>query len=292
MSQEKKSILFVCNHNSARSQIAEFLIRAKYKNEFEVQSAGLSPANGIHPLAKTVLEEVGIDTSEAKPKDFSQLTQSNFDFIVSVCEANAESCPPKIFGQVPMNLPIPDPAALADATEDSDEKIEHFRNARKELVWICDHVVNLAQQSSRERIRKDDAREVENQFQKKVGNKLRAHVAESLKIICPPDEELVCIQKSKLEVILRDHTNTLNRGGLIPALGWSGTLLLTVVASDDLSNFLGVSAAQWKVILVGAFLVSIFATAYYLWKQLTGVNRLNMVRNILSDVSRRKINLE
>ena len=127
----KKSILFVCNHNSGRSQIAEFLLKKKYGSEYHVESAGASPAPDINPLVKEVLGEVDIDVGSAAPKHFDELSNQKFDYIISVCDAKAEECPANVLGAIPLNLGIPDPAILANATNNKKKRLQYFRDARE-----------------------------------------------------------------------------------------------------------------------------------------------------------------
>ena len=93
----KQKVLFVCNHNTARSQMGEYLLREMYGNVYDVYSAGRMPAEIVHPLTLEVLKEVGINPEKAKPKEFSALEGLKFDLIISVCEARAEDCPIFVF---------------------------------------------------------------------------------------------------------------------------------------------------------------------------------------------------
>src|SRR6476660_1860388 len=88
-------VLFICIHNSARSQIAEALLRQRYGDAVEVESAGLSPGK-LNPLAIAVLGEVGIDISKKGTQSVEDVITSGrtFTHVVTVCdEASAERCP-------------------------------------------------------------------------------------------------------------------------------------------------------------------------------------------------------
>lgn len=91
MKKEKIKVLFACIENSFRSQIAEAIAK-KYFSEFiEPYSAGSKPVKEIHPNARIVLEEIGIDTSNMKPKGFFDLLDIEFDYLVTMgCK---EVCP-------------------------------------------------------------------------------------------------------------------------------------------------------------------------------------------------------
>jgi protein-tyrosine-phosphatase len=86
-------VLFLCTENSARSQMAEALLRHLSHGSVEAYSAGSHPAEHIHPLARRVMEHLGIDMSQAIPKHFEVFQGQSFDAIVTVCDRVVESCP-------------------------------------------------------------------------------------------------------------------------------------------------------------------------------------------------------
>jgi protein-tyrosine-phosphatase len=86
-------VLFLCTENSARSQMAEALLRHVSHGSVEAYSAGSQPASQIHPLARRVMEQVGIDMREAVPKHFRVFEGQHFDAIITVCDRVVESCP-------------------------------------------------------------------------------------------------------------------------------------------------------------------------------------------------------
>jgi arsenate reductase (thioredoxin) len=92
---DKKRVLFVCVHNSARSQIAEAFLNALAGDRFEVMSAGLEPGT-LNPLAVEVMKEIGIDISHNQVKSAFDLFKKGelFSYVVTVCDAaSAEMCP-------------------------------------------------------------------------------------------------------------------------------------------------------------------------------------------------------
>ena len=86
-------VLFLCTENSARSQMAEALLRHLSHGAVEASSAGSRPAEHIHPLARRCMEERGIEMSHAVPKHFEVFLGQQFDAIVTVCDRVMESCP-------------------------------------------------------------------------------------------------------------------------------------------------------------------------------------------------------
>ena len=111
-------VLFLCTENSARSQMAEALLRHLSHGTIEAKSAGSQPAEQIHPLARRVMEHLGIDMSRAHPKHFDEFRGQHFDAIVTVCDRVREVCP--IFPDDPERIhwSFPDPA-LADGPEET-----------------------------------------------------------------------------------------------------------------------------------------------------------------------------
>ncbi|HEV2249586.1 MAG TPA: arsenate reductase ArsC [Candidatus Limnocylindria bacterium] len=115
-------VVFLCGHNSARSQMAEGFLRALGGDRFRAESAG-TVATGVHPLAVRAMREVGIDISMQRSKSIDELT-GPFDVAVTVCDAN---CPIPPRAGVQLRWTVPDPA-LARGTD--DERLAAFRLVR------------------------------------------------------------------------------------------------------------------------------------------------------------------
>ena len=108
-------VLFLCTGNSARSQIAEALLRYLSKGGVEAFSAGSQPAADLHPVARSVLEErFGIDTSGLRPKSVERFVNDRWDFIITVCDRAAEICP--VFPEDPVQIhwSFEDPNQITD----------------------------------------------------------------------------------------------------------------------------------------------------------------------------------
>lgn len=135
MSQTKPVVLFLCAANTARSQIAEALLRHLAGDRFEAISAGLKPGTAVHPLALRVLEEKGIDTTGLRPKDVREfLGTVRIHIAITVCTRAAESCP--TLWPAPtrhLDWPIDDPAAVEGSEA---ERLAAFRQAR-ETIEAC-----------------------------------------------------------------------------------------------------------------------------------------------------------
>ena len=116
MDAPRLSVLFLCTGNSARSQMAEALLRQLSKDRIDVHSAGSAPQPAVHPVAKAVLEQkFGINTDALYPKNMNVFLNRHFDFVITVCDRAAESCP--VFPGDPERIhwSFDDPAAVTDA---------------------------------------------------------------------------------------------------------------------------------------------------------------------------------
>ena len=128
---KKKNVLFVCVHNSARSQMAEALLRRMCGEEFETYSAGLEPGR-LNPLVVEVMKEIGLDISENQTKSVFDMFKSGimFAYVITVCdETAAERCP--IFPGVTQRLhwSFPDPAAFEGTHQHKLERTREVRDA-------------------------------------------------------------------------------------------------------------------------------------------------------------------
>jgi thioredoxin type arsenate reductase len=110
-------VLFVCTGNSARSQMAEAVLRQLGGATFEPYSAGTNP-KGVNPLTIRVLNEAGIDAAEARSKNVAEFLDQVFDYVVTVCDDAREACPVFRGARTTLHWSIPDPAAAEAAGED------------------------------------------------------------------------------------------------------------------------------------------------------------------------------
>jgi arsenate reductase len=117
-----KRVLFLCSHNSARSQMAEGFLRALAGDRFAVQSAG-TRATRVHPLAIAAMKEAGIDISRQRSKSVDEVGEG-WDVVVTVCDSH---CPIPPRSGLKLSWRFPDPS-LAGGTE--EEKLAEFRKIR------------------------------------------------------------------------------------------------------------------------------------------------------------------
>lgn len=126
---ERQRVLIVCTGNSARSQMAEGLIRYEADDRFEVFSAGTHPTQ-VRDEAVAVMRELGIDISVQRSKPLLEFDGQTFDFVITVCDRAREECP--TFSGAPERLhwPFEDPAAF---TEVGEERLNAFRRLRDKI---------------------------------------------------------------------------------------------------------------------------------------------------------------
>jgi len=130
---KKKRVLFICTHNSARSQMAEGLVKALYPDRYEAFSAGTEPS-GVNPYAIKVMAEIGIDISRNRAKGVNEFVNMEFDYVVTVCDHARQTCPFFPGGKELLHQGFEDPAAFEG---NEDEKIAAFRRLRDEIRdWI------------------------------------------------------------------------------------------------------------------------------------------------------------
>ena len=110
-------VLFVCTGNSARSVMAEALLRQHGGSAFEVDSAGTEP-KGINPLTLRILAEVEIDASWARSKSVAEFAGQSFDYVITVCDQARQSCPVFPGAHESLHWGYEDPAAAQGTDED------------------------------------------------------------------------------------------------------------------------------------------------------------------------------
>jgi arsenate reductase len=127
------TVLFVCTHNSSRSQMAEGLLRARYGDRYEVHSAGIDPSS-VNPFAVEVMDEIDIDLSGHTSDHVYAYTDRSLDIVVTVCDDAAKSCPYVQAEKQNLHQSFDDPSAV---TGTDDEKRAAFRRVRDEIAdWI------------------------------------------------------------------------------------------------------------------------------------------------------------
>lgn len=134
-SNGKKKVLFICTHNSARSQMAEGFLRALYGNKFDAYSAGTHPS-GVNLYTIEIMKEKNIDLSNHTSKSIDQFREMEFDYVVTVCDGAKETCPVFPNGKEFLHKRFEDPT---QGTGDEEEKRTLFRRVRDEISsWIVE----------------------------------------------------------------------------------------------------------------------------------------------------------
>jgi len=126
---DKKRVLILCTGNSARSQMAEGLLRHDAGQRFEVESAGTKPSS-VRPEAITVMRELGLDISGHRSKSVEEFDGQHFDYVITVCDSARETCPVFFGAAEKLHHSLEDPAGLNGSEE---ERLALFRRVRDEL---------------------------------------------------------------------------------------------------------------------------------------------------------------
>jgi arsenate reductase len=134
----KQRVLFLCTHNSARSQMAEGFLRSLAGDRFEAASAG-TEATRVHPLAIRVMGEVGIDLAGHSSKTFDPFLAQPWDWVITVCDNANERCPVFPARAMRLHWSFEDPSAAVGSEE---QRLEVFRRIRDEISaqirsWIA-----------------------------------------------------------------------------------------------------------------------------------------------------------
>ncbi len=125
----KKKVLFLCTGNSCRSQMAEAIVNARLGETWRAFSAGTKPAGTVHPMAVTVLDEMGIH-HVGRSKSVDEFRNMDFDLVVTVCDSAAQDCPLWLGKGKKVHHSFPDPAK----TEGTEEEImQSFRSVRDDM---------------------------------------------------------------------------------------------------------------------------------------------------------------
>lgn len=122
----RRRILFLCTHNSARSQMAEGLLRHLGGDRFEVYSAG-TEATRVRPLAIRAMAELGIDIGDQQSKTLDRYLDEPFDAVITVCDDANEACPVFPQAKVRLHWSFPDPSRIQGTEE---EQLAVYRSVR------------------------------------------------------------------------------------------------------------------------------------------------------------------
>ena len=133
MSEEKKKVLFLCTHNSARSQMAEGILRSSHGDKYEVYSAGTEPSR-VNPYAVRAMAEIGVDISQHISKHVEKYSGKDFDTVVTVCDYAKDECPTLPGAARYLHKGFTDPSRFRGKDE---EILAGFRIVRDEIKsWI------------------------------------------------------------------------------------------------------------------------------------------------------------
>jgi arsenate reductase len=144
---DKKKVLFICTHNSARSQMAEGIVNHYWGDRLRAFSAGTKPSK-VHQSAITVTEEIGIDLSHHRSKSIDEFKNERFDIVVTVCDHAKETCPffPQALRTIHKGFEDP---ARAEGTQ--EEILSTFREVRDRIKeWIEIELIKMIEDEEKD----------------------------------------------------------------------------------------------------------------------------------------------
>lgn len=139
MRLKKTTVLFLCTHNSARSQIAEALMNTMFSDHYEAASAGME-ATHVNPYVIKVMEEMGIDLSYARSKTVSEFHNKQFDYVVTVCDYAKEICP-FYPGDIILHQQFADPSQFTGTETEILEKVREVGDQIQK--WLLNTFQNI-----------------------------------------------------------------------------------------------------------------------------------------------------
>lgn len=143
--QRRARVLFLCTHNSARSQMAEGLLGILAGDRFEAYSAG-TEATRVRPEAVEAMRELGVDISGQESETLGRYLGEPFDYVVTVCDGANEACPVFPGARERLHWSLPDPSAVTGAGE---ERMEAFRSVRDRLRTLIESEIRDGRPSRR-----------------------------------------------------------------------------------------------------------------------------------------------
>jgi len=142
--KEKLKILFLCTGNSCRSQMAEGWARALKGELIEPYSAGIE-VHGLNPNAVKVMAEAGIDISGHRSKHVDEFKNTEFDYVITVCDAAAESCPMFQGKAKIIHVGFDDPPKLAAKVSTEQEALDCYRQVRDQIKHFVERLPEILQ---------------------------------------------------------------------------------------------------------------------------------------------------
>jgi arsenate reductase len=146
--EQKRNVLFLCTHNSSRSQMAEGWARHLLKGRFEFYSAGTAPTR-VDPHAIQVMAEAGVDISVHYAKSLHDIQGIDFDYVVTVCDQAREQCPYFPARVAVFHQDFDDPPLLAGQAKDEQETLAIYRRVRDEIRRFIEELPRVLEAKGR-----------------------------------------------------------------------------------------------------------------------------------------------
>ncbi|MFO7753804.1 MAG: arsenate reductase ArsC [Desulfobacteraceae bacterium] len=136
----KQKILFICRHNSGRSQIAEAYLTKFSGDQLDIESAGFEPDESVNRLVIEVMKEEGVDLSDKRPQSVFEIFKSGnvYTYVITVCDDKEDRCP--VFPGITKrwHVPFPDPSKVSGTREEKLSKVREIRDQIKD--WLLNTI--------------------------------------------------------------------------------------------------------------------------------------------------------
>jgi arsenate reductase len=161
-------VLFLCTHNSARSQIAEAVLRKRGGDRFEVASAGSEPSGAVHPLALRLIEQIGGDPEAHRSKGLDEVLATEWDLVITVCDQAAEACPVLPGRTVSAHWGVPDPSKVEGSEE---RRAAAFRDAYSALAKRIELFVALGPEKIERMVLRNRLAQIHREAERRPGSR-------------------------------------------------------------------------------------------------------------------------
>lgn len=289
LGQKRKKVLIVCSGNSCRSQMAEGFLKDRFADSIEVHSAGLTPARQVNPNAIAVMSDVRIDISGHRPKPIQSFKGQEFDYVISVCDVNAENMPYISKSSVALDYGIVDPVAYEGVLPE-EELITEFQTAREEIFDVLDQfAAHIANQLSFVSSRAERKRAAQRIF-KSTRDRQLVTQSQLNKVIKNPMSGVEVIEAcaSDVKLSLIEHIEEPQKHFPV-RVGFGVALAITLLTSTPTVEFLPSDISQRASDYLDVIGWSVAATAIAWglsswWQERAKLTKSDIVDAILNDL--------
>lgn len=274
-------VLFICVGNSARSQIAEALFKVMCKNKIECFSAGSNPSNQIHPIAAKLLTELNIDITTCRPKSWNEFSGEEFDYIISLCEEDAEDCPVILSKAAKIKWHLPDPAGFEG---DSNEIEKVFRETLLNIRFRINGFLTLVgkkEWQAKQLLEKE--KDLQQIHEQRLVDEMAVLYHNALNIIPPRSQELLCIHLTDLKLVIKETLTRKIKGDIKGSASLTLATAITLLSADFKHFFF--TSNTWVALFTIIMCCSAIYLVYSIYSKLTDLNDKQLEEQIIQKIT-------